>query len=95
MGNKETKKVAKTPDDDESGGMVVWPFGPSAIGDGVGDDVGVGVQLAGVLPDVGEGVVGGVSVEGGLVGVGAAPGEPETLMANFWPNWQCWPTVQM
>jgi hypothetical protein len=34
-------------------------------------------------------------VEGGLVGVGAAPGEPETVMANFWPNWQCWPTVQM
>jgi hypothetical protein len=50
-GNKETKKLAKTPDDEESGC--------------------IGVDGA------------------------AAPGEPETVMANFWPNWQCWPTVQM
>lgn len=60
MGNNETKKLAKRLDDEELGGVRVRPVGPPALGDAAGDDVGVGVQAAGV-PDGGEGVVvGGV-----------------------------------
>jgi hypothetical protein len=55
MGSNETKRLAKTPADEESGGV-----GTPALGEGAGDDVGVGVQAAGGVPDVGEGVVGGV-----------------------------------
>jgi hypothetical protein len=79
MDNKEKKKLAKTPDDEEPGGGVEpGVFGLSALGDGAG----VGVQSAGVL-DLGAGVVGGVFVEGGAVVGGVAPGEPETVMASF------------
>lgn len=77
MDIKETKKLAKTPIDEElGGGGETIVDGPSTLsGDGVGD----GLQAAGVF-DVGVGVVGvvGVLVEGGV-----APGELETVMASF------------
>ncbi|CAN6706934.1 unnamed protein product [Malus baccata var. baccata] len=54
-----------------------------------GDRAGTGAQAARSF-DVGEGVVGGVLlVEGGGGTEGEAPGEAaETVMANFWPDWQ-------
>lgn len=68
--------------------------GPMVVVDG--DGAWIGGQGA---SDVGEGVVGGVVVVGGAgdVGVGAegeAPGDvadAETVMASFWPDWQCRP----
>ena len=59
------------------------------------EDTGELVKPNGVVePELGEGVVGGVVVVGG-VGDGEAPGVAETEMESFWPNWQCLPIVQM
>lgn len=101
MANKGTKTLTKTRDDEESGmpvvvGIlfvrVVEPVGPPAVG----PEVGARVQSAGVL-ELGEGAV-GVLVVGGVglpVGDGEDPGVAETVMASFWPAWQCQPNVQM
>lgn len=81
MANMDSNKLAKTAEDEE----LVLPLGSGADPEGV-EPVG---------PDVGQGLLGVVGV---LVGEGAGKGEseePETVMANFWPNWQCWPNVQM
>ena len=99
MANMGAKILAKTRDDEESGmavGLlfdgVVDPAGPPAVG----PDVGAGVQSSGV-PELGGGAVGVVVVGGvGLpVGDGDGPGVAETVMASFWPAWQCRPNVQM
>ena len=91
MGTKTPTETAG----DEDPGVLVEPGGvvepPGLLA--VGPDVGAGVQSSGV-PELGEGVVGGVVVVGG-VGDGEAPGVAETEMESFWPNWQCWPIVQM
>jgi hypothetical protein len=50
VGNKETEKLAKTPDDEELGGDAVWLVGPLGLGDAAGDNVGVEAQGVGV-PD--------------------------------------------
>lgn len=90
----DTKALAITRDDEESGMPAVGLFVGVVEPPAVGPDVGAGAQSAGV-PELGEGVVGVVGGEGLPTGDGELPGVAETVMASFWPAWQWRPNVQM
>nr|GMC68834.1 hypothetical protein Iba_chr03aCG0960 [Ipomoea batatas] len=89
---KVNKKPATTAGEEESGEDGVFPATPGEVereGEGASAVVGHGAD------EVGEGVVGvdGVGAVGGRLGAGAPL--PVTVMASFWPAWQCLPKVHM